>query len=545
MVRAVVFCLLAVCAAAQQSDPEFEASEKAAAAAAAAAATAAGDAGSGGGSAKAATARAEDGKVVEYNSASFELVANSPTRTLCILALGEDGTPEQKATNRALLAAYAAQAQRMGARALHTVVLPAEKSIANRYFAEVAFRPAIYMVDRGTGAFARPFEAFKAAEAADWGATLVEFEEGFFEAAKAAATPSKLLALTDATFNATIAEHRLLFVEFYAPWCTHCKAAAPELEKAAETLERANPPQRLAKVDATANPALKARFGVDSFPTFVLFRKGAAVRDALFSEKAVAATVVKFVTRQAAAPVVAPTEAALLALEKQHAEGVLVVAFLAGGVGGAALARQNVLADAAAGSSHVYVRAAAAESALRHGVKQPGLVVIGGGKPTVVPFAWPGGGAGSAPADATAQQLAWKLGEAVEETIWPLVAKFTRDPAQQRAVQLHPVKDMMLVVLDKDDFSFDLTYEAIREVAAEHKGRMLFFWVDARDEFLLRKLRVVALDVPAVLAFSPMRRAPMDRMDADAELTAESLREFVGGYFEKHGGEKKKKKDEL
>merc|ERR1719424_1413185 len=533
MVRAAVFCLLAVCAAAQQSDPEFEASEKAAAAAAAAA-TAAGDAGSGGGSAKAATARAEDGKVVEYNSASFELVANSPTRTLCILALGEDGTPEQKATNRALLAAYAAQAQRMGARALHTVVLPAEKSIANRYFAEVAFRPAIYMVDRGTGAFARPFEAFKAAEAADWGATLAEFEEGFFEAAKAAATPSKLLALTDATFNATIAEHRLLFVEFYAPWCTHCKAAAPELEKAAETLERANPPQRLAKVDATANPALKARFGVDSFPTFVLFRKGAAVRDALFSEKAVAATVVKFVTRQAAAPVVAPTEAALLALEKQHAEGVLVVAFLAGGVGGAALARQNVLADAAAG-----------ESALRHGVKQPGLVVIGGGKPTVVPFAWPGGGTGSAPADATAQQLAWKLGEAVEETIWPLVAKFTRDPAQQRAVQLHPVKDMMLVVLDKDDFSFDLTYEAIREVAAEHKGRMLFFWVDARDEFLLRKLRVVALDVPAVLAFSPMRRAPMDRMDADAELTAESLREFVGGCFEKHGGEKKKKKDEL
>merc|ERR1719258_399018 len=95
--------------------------------------------------------------------------------------------------------------------------------------------------------------------------------------------------------------------------------------------------EQVAKVDATANPALKARFGVESFPTFFSFRKGMLVTEgASFSEKPIAGSIVKFVTRQAAAPVVAPTDDALLALEKKHAAGVLIVAFLASAGGGKA-----------------------------------------------------------------------------------------------------------------------------------------------------------------------------------------------------------------
>ena len=51
----------------------------------------------------------------------------------------------------------------------------------------------------------------------------------------------------------------------------HCKALAPEYEKAAEELAKNDPPLYVAKVDATEQKKLGERFGVQGFPTLKWF----------------------------------------------------------------------------------------------------------------------------------------------------------------------------------------------------------------------------------------------------------------------------------
>ena len=59
-------------------------------------------------------------------------------------------------------------------------------------------------------------------------------------------------------------------IEFFAPWCGHCKALAPEYEAAATTLKEKD--IFLAKIDCVGNDELCKRYDIEAYPAVRIFR---------------------------------------------------------------------------------------------------------------------------------------------------------------------------------------------------------------------------------------------------------------------------------
>ncbi|KAH1139474.1 Protein disulfide-isomerase 5-2 [Glycine soja] len=84
----------------------------------------------------------------------------------------------------------------------------------------------------------------------------------------------KVLVLDESNFDSAIASFDHILVDFYAPWCGHCKRLSPELDAAAPVLATLKEPIIIAKVDADKHTRLAKKYDVDAYPTILLFNHG-------------------------------------------------------------------------------------------------------------------------------------------------------------------------------------------------------------------------------------------------------------------------------
>jgi protein disulfide-isomerase A1 len=319
-------------------------------------------------------------------------------------------------------------------------------------------------------------------------------------------TEDEVLILTEANFDGALEKHANILVEFYAPWCGHCKALAPEYASAAKKLVEEGSELKLGKVDATVETKLATRFSVRGYPTIKFFRSGNPIDYSAGRKADDFITWMKKKTGPPAATLVSVDEAKAL----QEKDDVVVIGFF-----------KDETTDAA----KAFLAVAQQYDDVPFGITGADDVfseykITGEG---VVLFKKFDEGRNDLTSDLTEANIKDFIGS----NQLPLVIEFTQEAAPK--IFGGEAKNHLLMFIAKSADDFQAKIDEFKKVAPEFKGKVLFIYIDIDDEDNLRILEFFGLspeNCPAMRYITLGDEMTKYKPESDA-IDAETVKKFV------------------
>nr|AMM62657.1 conotoxin-specific protein disulfide isomerase variant 2 [Conus textile] len=325
----------------------------------------------------------------------------------------------------------------------------------------------------------------------------------------------KVYVLKTKNFDNFITENEFVLVEFYAPWCGHCKKLAPVYSEAAGQLMDEGSNIKLAKVDATVEKDLAEKFEVKGFPTIKFFISGEPVD---YTGGRQTSDIINWLNKKTGPPAkeVKTCDQAKTFIDSDE---VIVMGFFKDQEGKGAAAFKKIAAEI----DDVAFGITSEDNVFKeHKMKKDGVVVF-------------------KKFDEGRNDFSGDFEEAamskfVKDNRLPLINEFTQETAQKifsGDVQSH----LMLFV--KKEGAKD-TLDTFKAAAGEFKGKVLFIYLDTtkeENEHIMGFFGLKAADAPAMRLIQlgeDLAKYKPESDSLDKSTITKFVQDFLDGKLKPH-----------
>jgi len=319
-----------------------------------------------------------------------------------------------------------------------------------------------------------------------------------------------VLVLDDETFDEAISTYEMLLVEFYAPWCGHCKRLEPEWAKAAKALQD-TAKAKLAKVDATIATGLASKFGIKGFPTIKFFKYG---KPQEYSGGRTQAEIVSWVNKKSG-----PATRTLNSVDDFLDFLEINEVFVLGVFSDAESSKVKAFNELASSDENlVYATAFSPEIKNKLALSTDAIVVLKAFDDRRNDFA----------IDGEMFDI-----EEVENFIAgssvPVIQEFTMESSKR--IFASPIKKHALFFTNKASDYHKSTMAIMFEVGTQNKGRMLFVHVPSTEDKVIDFFGVTEDSFPFLVVADMSGEGQMKKYPYTGVMEPQAIIEFVNSFF--------------